>query len=139
MGQVFLAQRADGAFHKQVALKLIRAGRASHALKRRFLAERQILARLRHEHIARLLDGGMTDQGQSYFVMDYIEGTPITEYCDSRQASIDERLGLFSQVCRAVHYAHGNLVEEGDRWEQALLYTEIAKACFAAAQKRLSA
>ncbi len=123
MGQVFLAERADGAFHKKVALKLIRPGRDSHAVERRFLAERQILARLRHEHIARLLDGGVTDTGQPFFVMEFVEGTRVTDYCDEHRLSIEERLGLFAQVCRAVHYAHRNLVVHRDLKPSNILVT----------------
>ncbi len=114
MGEVFLAERVDGAFDQQAALKLIRDGHGSGEVHRRFLAERQILARLRHDNIARLLDGGMTEAGQPYFVMEYIDGQPLTDYCDERQLGVDQRLRLFQGVCEAVQYAHRNLVVHRD-------------------------
>ncbi len=123
MGEVFLAERADGAFEKKVALKLIRRGRDSDAVERRFLAERQILARLRHEHIARLLDGGVSDAGQPFFVMEYVDGVRVTDYCDRHRLSIEARLGLFAQVCQAVQYAHRNLVVHRDLKPSNILVT----------------
>ena len=114
MGEVYLAERADGAFEQQVALKLVKRGLGSQAVHHRFLAERQILARLQHDKIARLLDGGMTDQGQPYFVMELVDGVPITAYCDLHQLGIEARLKLFGGVCEAVQYAHSNLVVHRD-------------------------
>ena len=114
MGQVYLADRADGQFAQQVALKLVKRGMDSKAVLRRFLAERQILAQLRHANIAGLLDGGVSDEGQSYFVMEYVDGQPITDYCDHHRLTLEERLRLFVHVCEAVQYAHQNLVVHRD-------------------------
>ena len=86
MGRVFLADRADGQFEQQVALKLVRSGPYGGEILGRFLRERQILARLQHPNIARLLDGGVTSDGRPYFAMEYVEGEPITTYCDGRGA-----------------------------------------------------
>jgi serine/threonine-protein kinase len=113
MGTVFLAERADGQFDQRVALKLIRLGRESEETVRRFLAERQILARLQHPHIARLLDGGV-DGGRPYFVMEYVEGLPLGRYCDERRLSVEERLRVFVTVCEAVQDAHRSLVVHRD-------------------------
>ncbi|CAN0461243.1 unnamed protein product, partial [Laminaria digitata] len=114
MGIVYLANRADGQFEQQVALKLIKRGMDSEMIVRRFLAERQILARLDHPHIARLLDGGMTEDGRPYFAMEYIEGIPIIPYCNAKKLGIEARLELFNQVCTSVHYAHRNLIVHRD-------------------------
>ena len=105
MGFVYLAVRADEAFTRRVAIKIIGYG-ASGNIGRRFGSERQILADLDHPNIARLLDGGTTDDGVPYFVMEYIEGQSITEYCEARALTIVDRLRLFREVCGAVHYAH---------------------------------
>ncbi len=114
MGSVFLAERSDGQFEQKVALKLIKQGLNSIEIIKRFQAERQILARLQHPNIARLLDGGLTDDGSPYFTLEYVEGEPIDKYCDSHTLTIDERLKLFTKVCSAVHYAHQNLVIHRD-------------------------
>ncbi len=114
MGTVYLAERADGAFEQRVALKVIRQTLFSTEVRHRFESERQILARLQHPNIARLLDGGMTDDGVPYFTMEYVEGEPITDYCDRRQLSIKDRLRLFRVVCSAVSYAHSKLVVHRD-------------------------
>ena len=114
MGVVYLAERADGQFEQRVALKLIKRGMDSDRIHRRFLAERQILARLNHPHIARLLDGGVTADGQPYFAIEYVEGTTIVAHCDSRRLGIRDRLRLFLDVCEAVRYAHQNLVVHRD-------------------------
>ena len=103
MAQVYLARRDDESFKRHVALKIIRRGMDTEDILRRFRTERQILASLNHPHIARLLDGGMTDDGLSYFVMEYIDGVPITKYCDEHRLSVDDRLRLFQHVCGAVH------------------------------------
>ena len=124
MGTVYLAERVDGAFEKQVALKLIKRGMDTDAVVRRFLAERQILARLRHDNIARLLDGGVIGEDEPYFVMEYISGLPITAYCDTHRLDIAARLRLFQQVCRAVQYAHRNLVVHRDLKPSNILVTE---------------
>ncbi|HEX4950403.1 MAG TPA: protein kinase, partial [Blastocatellia bacterium] len=114
MGAVWLAHRADEQFEQQVAIKLLRAGANHDDLQRRFQHERQILADLNHPNIARLLDGGTTAEGQPYFVMEYIEGVPIDEYCQQQQLSVRDRLLLFRQVCAAVQYAHQHLIIHRD-------------------------
>lgn len=114
MGEVFLAERADGAFEKQAAVKIIKRGMESVELLGRFRSERQALARLEHPNIARLYDGGLTEDHRPYLVMEYVDGKPIDEYCDDRRASIVERLELLRLVCAAVHYAHQNLIVHRD-------------------------
>jgi serine/threonine-protein kinase len=106
MGIVYLAERADGAFERTVALKVLRRGLDSEDILARFRAERQILAELDHPHIARLFDGGSTSEGRPYFAMEYVEGAPITEYCDRVGLDLDGRLELFGDVCKAVSHAH---------------------------------
>jgi len=114
MGEVYRAARADDQYQKQAALKLVRAGPDSTFVIGRFKNERQILAQLEHPNIARLLDGGTTEDGVPYFVMELIEGRPIDEYCDAHNLSITERLALFRQVCAAVQYAHQLLIIHRD-------------------------
>ena len=114
MGTVYLAARADEHFHKRVALKIIRSGAHSADVVRHFKRERQILAGLDHPNIAKLLDGGTTDDGLPYLVMEYIEGEPLLDYCDSRSLPISDRLKLFQSICAAVQYAHRNLVVHRD-------------------------
>ncbi|MEP7336646.1 MAG: serine/threonine-protein kinase [Acidobacteriota bacterium] len=114
MGTVFLARRDDDQFKKRVAIKLIRRGMNTDSIIRRFRHERQILASLDHPNIARLLDGGATEDGLPYLVLEYVEGQPIDEYCDRHQLSTIERLDLFRKVSGAVHYAHQNLVVHRD-------------------------
>ncbi len=114
MGAVYLAVRADDEFSQQVAIKLVWPGFDSAEVVRRFKQERQILANLDHPNIGRLLDGGTTEEGWPYVVMEYVNGVPITEYCDEHQLSVAERLKLFQQVCAAVAYAHRNLVVHRD-------------------------
>jgi non-specific serine/threonine protein kinase/serine/threonine-protein kinase len=114
MGAVYLASRADEAFDKQVALKLIKRGMDSDAIIKRFVMERQILANLDHPNIARMIDGGTTEDGLPYFVLEYIEGTTITRYCDEHKLNTLERLKLFLQVCAAVQFAHQNLIVHRD-------------------------
>ncbi|HKP86647.1 MAG TPA: protein kinase [Blastocatellia bacterium] len=114
MGFVYLAARDDDQFKKQVAIKVVRPGMDTDFVLRRFLSERQILANLDHPNIARLLDGGTTEDNRPYFVMEHIEGKPITQYADEHRLSTVERLKLFREVCAAVHYAHQNLVIHRD-------------------------
>jgi serine/threonine protein kinase/tetratricopeptide (TPR) repeat protein len=114
MGTVFLAIRADDQYRKQVAIKLVNRGMDTDLILRRFMMERQILANLEHPNIARLLEGGSTLDGLPYFVMEYIEGEPITDYCDGQGFNTTERLELFRQVCSALQYAHQNLVVHRD-------------------------
>ena len=114
MGAVYEAIRVDLEFNKRVAIKLVKRGMDTDFILRRFRKERQILAALDHPHIALLLDGGTTDDGLPYFVMEYIEGQPLYRYCDNHQLSIGERLKLFSAICDAVHYAHQKQVVHRD-------------------------
>ncbi|MGH9850033.1 MAG: protein kinase domain-containing protein [Blastocatellia bacterium] len=114
MGAVYLAERADDQFSKQVAIKIINGGARSEELRRRFLGERQILAGLEHPNIARLLDGGTSEDGDPYLVMEYVEGLPIDEYCRQRDLSVDEKLRLFLLVCDAAQHAHQNLIVHRD-------------------------
>lgn len=114
MGMVYRAVRADDQYQKQVAIKLVQAGPNSGFIVGRFKNERQILASLEHPNIARLLDGGTTDEGTPYFVMELIAGLPIDDYCDQHRLSIIERLRLFLQVCAAVQFAHEHLIIHRD-------------------------
>jgi eukaryotic-like serine/threonine-protein kinase len=113
MGTVFLAARADGQFEQEVALKLVRAGKATPDIMGRFKIERQILARLNHPSIARLLDGGVT-AGEPWFAMELVDGAPLTAWCDDRRLDRPARLALFERVCEAVQYAHQNHVIHRD-------------------------
>jgi len=124
MGRVFLARRADGQFDQQVALKLLGVGFSSPEAKERFLAERQILATLNHPHIARLLDGGVTENGQPYFVMEAVDGQPLDRYADASELSIEERLELFLDVCDAMQSAHQKLVVHRDLKPSNILATD---------------
>ena len=114
MGTVFLAERADGQFEKQVAIKILNRGADTAEILRRFRAERQILARLDHPNIARLLDAGTTDDGLPYFIMDYIVGAPVTRFAVAQKLSTRQRLELFLKICAAVEFAHRNLVVHRD-------------------------
>jgi serine/threonine-protein kinase len=124
MGVVFLARRSDAQFERQVAIKLLNSPLASSDAHRRFRAERQILANLNHPHIAQLLDGGTTDEGVPYLVMEYIDGLPIDAYCNSHGLSVPERLRLFTQVCGAVQYAHQHLIVHRDLKPSNILVTK---------------
>ena len=110
MGSVYLALRADDQYRQQVALKVIKRGMDTDFILRRFRHERQILANLSHPNIAQLFDGGATDDGLPYYVMEYVAGQPIDQYCDDHRLTVDQRLKLFETVCSAVQYAHQNLV-----------------------------
>jgi tetratricopeptide (TPR) repeat protein len=123
MGTVYRAHRDDGQFDQAVAIKVLRGSLRSEWYRRRFLAERQILARLNHPKIARLLDGGMTLDGEPYLVMELVEGEPIDSYCDRLQLNIQKRIGLFEQVLDAVDYAHRNLVVHRDLKPSNILVT----------------
>ncbi|HLS47298.1 MAG TPA: serine/threonine-protein kinase, partial [Gemmatimonadales bacterium] len=114
MGAVYEGQRADDAFRKGVAIKLLHRSAESAQAIERFLAERQILASLNHPNIAALVDGGVTDDGQPYLIMEYIDGQPITRWCDERRLTIRARLKLFGEVCAAVQGAHRSLVVHRD-------------------------
>jgi eukaryotic-like serine/threonine-protein kinase len=114
MGVVYLARRADRQYEKFVAIKLIKRGMDTDSVLRHFRNERQILAGFDHANIARLLDGGTTESGLPYFVMEYVEGIPIDEYCDTHALSITGRLKLLREVCSAVSYAHRHAVIHRD-------------------------
>ena len=114
MGIVYVGLRNDDEFEQKVAIKILKHGITSDYLLKRFQIERQTLANLQHQYIAKLLDGGSTDEGLPYLVMEFIEGIPITKYCDKNNLSIDERLELFRKVCIAVQYAHQNLIVHRD-------------------------
>ena len=114
MGTVLLAERADGQFEKQVAIKILNRGADTAEILHRFRAERQILAKLDHPNIARLLDAGTTDDGLPYFIMDYIVGAPVTRFAVAQKLSTRQRLELFLKICDAVEFAHRNLVVHRD-------------------------
>ncbi|MCL2659055.1 MAG: serine/threonine-protein kinase [Acidobacteriaceae bacterium] len=112
MGAVYLAERADGAFEKSVAVKVLQWSMANSALAERFRQERQILAGLDHPNIARLLDGGVTEDGLPFLVMDYVDGEPLLDWC--KEKPLHERIQLFQQICSAAQYAHQHLVVHRD-------------------------
>ncbi|PKD44740.1 serine/threonine-protein kinase [Rhodohalobacter barkolensis] len=114
MGTVFLAERNDGLYNQTVALKLIRHGMETPENICRFEKEREILAGLNHPNIAKLIDGGVTDFGLPYLVMEFIDGKPIDTYCDDNKLTVKQRIKLFTGVCKAVQYAHNNLVIHRD-------------------------
>ena len=124
MGTVWLAERSDGQFEQKVALKLVKRGMDTGEILDRFLRERQILARLEHPGIARLLDGGVSEDDRPYFVMEYVVGEPITEHCDRRRLPVEDRLRLFVDACHAVQYAHRNLVVHRDLKPANVLVTD---------------
>lgn len=124
MGEVYRAERADGQYKKRVAIKFVRAGFDTAAIFERFRKERQVLASLDHPNIARLLDGGTTEKGIPYVVMELIEGTPIDQYCQLHKLNLTERLRLFQQVASAVQYAHQRLVIHRDIKPGNILVTE---------------
>ncbi len=123
MGSVYLAERDDATFDQTVALKLVRPGLAPE-IGARFRAERSILARLDHPHIARLLDGGVARDGRPWLAMEFVNGEPITDYCDRKRLSVNERLALFESVCEAVAFAHRNLVVHRDLKPSNILVTD---------------
>ncbi len=124
MGTVYLAERDDGAFRMRVALKLLRPGlHHDAAFVRRFRAERQVLARLDHPNIARLLDGGITDDGRPYYVMEFVDGAPIDAWCRARALPVDARLALFAKVCDAVAEAHAARIIHRDLKPSNILVT----------------
>ncbi|HEU5050735.1 MAG TPA: serine/threonine-protein kinase, partial [Gemmatimonadales bacterium] len=114
MGAVYLAERADGAYEKLVAVKVVKRGMDTDEILRRFRRERQILASLEHPNIARLHDGGVTPDGRPYLVMEHIEGERIDRYADSRRLDVEARLALALSVCRAVEYAHRRRIVHRD-------------------------
>jgi eukaryotic-like serine/threonine-protein kinase len=127
MGIVYLVERADRQYKKRMALKLVKHGMDTEEVLHRFRYERQILASLEHPNIARLYDGGATGDGRPYLVMEYVEGEPITAFCDSRRLSVDDRLRLFSSVCRTVQFAHQNLIVHRDLKPSNVLVTSTGE------------
>ncbi|HSM10428.1 MAG TPA: serine/threonine-protein kinase [Lysobacter sp.] len=123
MGQVWLAARADGLYQRRVALKLLRPGLVEANLRLRFTRERQILARLAHPHIARLLDAGLSASGLPYLALEYVDGIPITDYCREQRVPLAARLRMFSQICDAVSHAHANLIVHRDLKPSNILVT----------------
>ncbi|HEX4666822.1 MAG TPA: serine/threonine-protein kinase, partial [Chthoniobacterales bacterium] len=124
LGAVYLAARSDDEYRKEVAIKVIRRGLDTEDILRRFRNERQILAQLDHPNIARLIDGGTTDDGLPYFVMEYVKGEPIHTFCDAQALPTAARLHLFRKVCAAVTYAHQNLVIHRDLKPSNILVTQ---------------
>ncbi len=114
MGVVYLAEREEGGFHQVVALKLLRAGIVDTRLEHQLQVERGILARLEHPGIARLIDGGYTEEGQPYFAMEFVEGRTLLEYCDDQRLGLENRVRLFIPICEAVNHAHQQLVVHRD-------------------------
>ena len=114
MGQVWLAERADGEFAQRVAIKLLRTGWDADEVLARFKAERQILAGLSHPNIAHLIDGGVTADGKPWLALEYIDGVGLREHCNAQRLSLDARLPLFLTVCEAVAYAHARLIVHRD-------------------------
>ncbi|HMN44943.1 MAG TPA: serine/threonine-protein kinase [Povalibacter sp.] len=127
MGDVYLAERADEEYQQRVAIKLVRAGAFTPQIQGRLRTERQILAKLQHPNIARLLDGGRAPDGTPYLVMEYIEGDPIDVYCDQRRLTLNERIALVRTVCAAVHYAHQNLIVHRDLKPSNILITPVGE------------
>jgi len=125
MGDVYEGVRVDGEFEQRVAIKLLQRGTPGEA--KRFQAERQMLAGLNHPGIARLYDGGVTDTGRLYMVMEYIEGRPITDYCLATQATLAQRLALFAQTCAAVTHAHAHRVIHRDLKPSNILVTDAGE------------
>jgi tetratricopeptide (TPR) repeat protein len=121
VGEVYFATRADGAFQQKAAIKVLQRGAVAEVT--RFQVEREILARLEHPGIARLLDGGMHGDGRPYMVMEYVEGLPVTEYCDRHRLDLEARLALFREICEVVAYAHRSLVVHRDLKPRNILVT----------------
>jgi len=123
MGTVYAAERDDDTFRRKVAIKVISAGLASREIVQRMQTERRILALLEHPNIARIYDAGTTDENLPYFVMEFVAGEPIDQYCASRESSIEERVELIRKVCSAVDYANRNLVVHRDLKPSNILVT----------------
>jgi len=123
-GTVYLARRDDEQYKRLVAIKILRSGLEGTEIYHRFLAERQILARLEHPNIARLYDGGGTPDGRPYLVMELVEGLPVDAYCDRHRLTVERRLELFRRICGAVQYAHQNLLVHRDIKPLNILVTE---------------
>jgi serine/threonine protein kinase len=128
MGTVWLAERVDGLFTRRVALKLVHPVLMGRSMSERVAREREILASLNHPNIAQLFDAGFAEDGQPYLALEYIEGTPITKYCDDHHLGVGERLVLFRQVLGAVQYAHSHLVIHRDLKPSNILVSDDGKA-----------
>ena len=124
MGRVYLAERVDGQFTQQVALKLVRSELAAPELVQRFLRERDTLARLAHPNIAQLHDGGMSPDGSPYFTLEYVPGEPVTSWCDAHRLAVRARVQLLLKVCDAVEHAHRNLIVHRDIKPSNILVTQ---------------
>lgn len=124
MGYVFKAQRVEGGFSQEAAVKLLNKGIRSRKTVERFRMEKEILSGLRHPNIAQLYDGGVSEGDIPYLVMEYVDGQPIDLYCEKNKLSVDDRLSLFADVCRAVQYAHSNLVVHRDLKAQNIYVTK---------------
>jgi tetratricopeptide (TPR) repeat protein len=123
MGEVYLAERNDAQFDRRVAIKMVAASIASAEVLARFHTERQILAKLDHPNIARLLDAGITEAGQPFYIMEYVDGVPLLDFCRKRVLSVPERLQLFRVICSAIHFAHQNLIVHRDLKPSNILVT----------------
>jgi len=124
MTHVYLAERSDGDFSQQVAIKVMKQNISSEEVKRYFQREKQILADLNHPNIASIHDGGITREGRPFLVMEYIVGQPVTDYCDRQGLTIEQRIRLFDRVCQAVNHAHQNLVIHKDLKPSNIFVTE---------------
>jgi serine/threonine protein kinase len=114
MGIVYLGRRADEAYQREVAIKVVRPGPEAEGLAVRFAHERRTLAALTHPNIARLYDGGTTAEGAPYLVMEFVDGGPVDAYCDEQRLTVDQRLDLFRTICAGVQYAHENFIVHRD-------------------------
>ena len=124
MGAVYLAERINSDFKGKVALKLIKRGMDSDAILKHFATERRILSTLKHPNIAGLLDGGISSEGLPFFVMEYVDGKPLNQFCRENHLSLEERLEIFRRICAAVEYAHKNLVVHRDLKPSNVVVTE---------------
>lgn len=127
MASVFLCERIDGQFEQKVAIKIMKVKGNTDLLKDKFRQEQQILARFNHPNIAQLYDGGISEEGFPYMIMEYVEGESIDKYCDRKKLSVNERIKLFTSVCEAVQYAHSNLIIHLDLKPDNILVTESGR------------
>lgn len=123
MGTVYLAEKLNSDFKQKVALKIIKRGMDSETILKRFATERKILSRLKHPNIAELLDGGISSEGQPFFVMEFVDGKPLKEFCRENSLELEKRLEIFQQICSAVEYAHRNLIIHRDLKPSNILVT----------------
>ena len=124
MSTVYLAERADGKFERQVAIKSLQGIMPGRERYQRIIKEQQILARLQHKNIAQLLDAGITGEGRPYFILEYVDGEPVTQWCNNNNIGIDGRLRIFTQICEAVQYAHQQLIVHRDLKPSNILVTK---------------